>query len=355
MQQSQPADQNTRVHQAIRRAAETTGAGFDYLLRTASRESALDPAAKARTSSATGLFQFVEQTWLAMVKEEGPRLGMVNAAAAIDRGPGGDYRAKSPALKEAILKLREHPETAAALAAAFTERNRAALSNSLGRQPNDGELYAAHVFGQRGASLMLQTAATRPDTAAAKVLPEAAAANRSIFYDSVGRPRSVAGVLALLAGDKGVPAPTMPASVPALAAVKAQAEEAEPLTVAAFAPEDDCSPFHSIFHTGRRSPIAGYIASAWSSLPERPAPSHPLSRFAEVVATHPPSVPTIPQGTARTTADAPTAEVPTASAVQVRPPRKKTKAAGAPLDLLAFLKPAVPLPPRSSRTERLKT
>ena len=41
---------------AIRRAAQATGASFDYLLATARVESNLNPNAKAASSSATGLF-----------------------------------------------------------------------------------------------------------------------------------------------------------------------------------------------------------------------------------------------------------------------------------------------------------
>lgn len=48
---------------------------FDYLLRTAIRKSSLSPDAKARTSSVTGLFQFLDSTWLQVMKEEGSRLG----------------------------------------------------------------------------------------------------------------------------------------------------------------------------------------------------------------------------------------------------------------------------------------
>ena len=54
-------------YQAIRQAASETGTDFDYLWRTAKRESGLDPSARASTSSATGLFQFTNQTWLSMV------------------------------------------------------------------------------------------------------------------------------------------------------------------------------------------------------------------------------------------------------------------------------------------------
>jgi len=58
-----------RVVSAIKEAAEKTGAGFDYLLRTARRESSLQPAAQASTSSARGLYQFIDSTWLTMVRD----------------------------------------------------------------------------------------------------------------------------------------------------------------------------------------------------------------------------------------------------------------------------------------------
>src|SRR5262245_52873807 len=78
-----------RVTTAIRSASRTTGATFDYLLRTAVRESSLDPAASAKTSSARGLYQFIESTWLATVKEEGPKYGLAGYAASIEQGSGG--------------------------------------------------------------------------------------------------------------------------------------------------------------------------------------------------------------------------------------------------------------------------
>jgi hypothetical protein len=45
----------------IRDAARATSASFDYLLKTTLRELNLNPGAKAPTSSATGLFQFIDQ------------------------------------------------------------------------------------------------------------------------------------------------------------------------------------------------------------------------------------------------------------------------------------------------------
>ena len=55
--------QSANVQSAIARAATRTGVDFDYLLAQAKLESGLDPSAKAGTSSATGLYQFIDSTW----------------------------------------------------------------------------------------------------------------------------------------------------------------------------------------------------------------------------------------------------------------------------------------------------
>ena len=94
------------VVNAIRDGAERSGAGFDYLLKTAQRESALDPDAKAKTSSATGLFQFIEQTWLSMVKQEGPKQGLSDYANAISADESGRLSVPDAATREKILQLQ---------------------------------------------------------------------------------------------------------------------------------------------------------------------------------------------------------------------------------------------------------
>src|SRR5919112_239201 len=109
------APANTVVD-AIRQGAERTGTGFDYLLATAQRESALDPGARARSSSATGLFQFIEQTWLGLVKSDGPRLGLAQQANAIQTRTDGTHAVSDPAARQAILSLRENPKVASVLA-----------------------------------------------------------------------------------------------------------------------------------------------------------------------------------------------------------------------------------------------
>lgn len=186
------------VIEAIRQGAQSSGVGFDYLLATAQRESSLDPAAKAATSSATGLFQFIEQTWLGTMKSAGPSLGLSSYADAITAKSDGTYTVSDPAAKQAILDLRRDPKVSAALAGALTQKNRDSLSASLGREPTSGDLYAAHVLGAKGATTLISSAQGSPARAAALDLPEAAAANRSLFYDRSGRPRSSAELYASL-------------------------------------------------------------------------------------------------------------------------------------------------------------
>lgn len=163
-------------------AGDRNGVDFDYLLQTAMRESSLNPQAKAQTSSAVGLFQFLESTWMQVMKEEGPRLGYGDIANNIERSSDGDYFVRDPATRAEILKLREDPQIASDLAAAFTKSNGDYLSQRFGRMPSAGELYIAHFLGAQGAERMFTAGLQDPDQVAADLFPKQAAANRSIFY-----------------------------------------------------------------------------------------------------------------------------------------------------------------------------
>src|ERR1700729_4126265 len=96
-----------RVAGAIKQAASTSGASFEYLLTTAKMESDFNPTAGASTSSAQGLFQFIDQTWLGTVKEAGAQLGYGKYADAIARSSDGSYSVSDPTARRAILKLRD--------------------------------------------------------------------------------------------------------------------------------------------------------------------------------------------------------------------------------------------------------
>lgn len=179
---------------AIRQAAQSTGISFEYLLTTAKIESNLNPSAQASTSSAKGLYQFIDQTWLGTMKQDGAALGLGRFADAITRAPDGHYEVADPAMRAAILRLRTDPQASAMLAGALTRNNSALVTASIGRQPTNGELYIAHFLGADGAGKLINGAARRPQASAAAMFPHAAAANHNIFYDSHGRARSVGEV-----------------------------------------------------------------------------------------------------------------------------------------------------------------
>lgn len=194
------------IHE-ISRASARTGVDFDYLLATARRESGFDSQAESKTSSAAGLFQFVKQTWLATLDRYGAGHGFGAYAEAITRDQQGRYTIAEPALETEILALRFDPAAAAAMAAELAKENAKSLRAELGRVPDAGELYAAHVLGVSGAGRLLELAETMPDSAADTHFPTAAAANRGLFYDGKGQALTLAGLRDRLTGAGGNTAP----------------------------------------------------------------------------------------------------------------------------------------------------
>jgi hypothetical protein len=179
------------VQSAIQRASLKTGVDFSYLLGQAQVESSLRPDAKAPTSSASGLYQFVEQSWLGTVKQHGAEHGLGWAADKISQSASGRYYVSDTATRDYILKLRNNPETASLMAAEYASDNKAGLEASLGREVGGADLYMAHFLGLGGARKFLSTLASNPGAAAAQLFPAAAASNRNVFFGEGGQPRWV--------------------------------------------------------------------------------------------------------------------------------------------------------------------
>jgi hypothetical protein len=193
------ADAGGPVRRAIYTAASVTGVDFNYLLNQARVESGLNPAARAGTSSATGLYQFIEQSWLGVVAEHGAAHGLDWAASAIERGSNGRYRVADPAMRAAILDLRADPAASAAMAAELASDNRDHLERRLGHAVETVDLYLAHFLGAGGATRFLRRLEDAPDTPAAALFPAAARANRGVFFDRDGTARSLTEVRARFA------------------------------------------------------------------------------------------------------------------------------------------------------------
>jgi hypothetical protein len=328
-----PAPANPVVD-AIRQGAERMGVGFDYLLATAQKESALDPRARAGSSSATGLFQFIEQTWLGLVKAEGPKHGLADYASAISAKSDGSLAVPDAKLRQRILGLRQDPQVASVMAGTFTQRNRDQLAAELGREPSAGDLYVAHFLGARGAIDLVRAAQQSPRRPAAMDFPDAAAANRAVFYDRKGRARGAGEVYALLAANHGAQAQV--SAAPAFA----------PDQPVAFARSDGPA-LHGLFRTDiRHGPISQEVAQLWRS--SRPAeagartaalggffprstavPENPVA-IEPVVIEEPADAPSSP-------ADVPLPPPRPASLDRAPPASQALGRIGRPLDLSAFM------------------
>lgn len=190
-ERAQPSEQ---VLRSIAAASRQTGVSFAYLLNQAKSESAFNPEARAPTSSASGLYQFTRQTWLATLNAHGAQHGLGWAADAIQRSSGGSFTIADPQARQAILDLRTDPSASAAMAAELASDNGNYLSQQLGRAATSTDLALAHFLGADGAARFLSALAASPDASAAPLFPEAAEANRAIFYDKSGAPRSLAEI-----------------------------------------------------------------------------------------------------------------------------------------------------------------
>jgi hypothetical protein len=185
------------VEAAIERASQATGVDFGFLMKTAGRESSYNPRARASTSSAAGLFQFVDQTWLSTLKQHGAKHGYARYAELITRGSDGRYRVDGAEARRAVLDLKLDPQAASLMAGELASDHAAYLKGRTGRAPTAGELYAAHFLGPQGSARLINAAQTQPGASAAALFPEAARANRSIFYRE-GRAATVGEVYANL-------------------------------------------------------------------------------------------------------------------------------------------------------------
>jgi soluble lytic murein transglycosylase-like protein/DNA-directed RNA polymerase subunit RPC12/RpoP len=176
-----PIKVRRHIVETIVRAARETKADPVLLMAIADKESSFSTAVKAKTSSATGLYQFIEKTWLSVVREFGPKHGLASEAKAILRRDD-DLVVDDPKEKERILDLRRDPYLSALLAAEMLNRDRLRIGRRIGRDLTHGEVYLAHFLGPDGAERFMQNLVAAPTASAAELLPRPARANKPIFF-----------------------------------------------------------------------------------------------------------------------------------------------------------------------------
>lgn len=167
---SLPPSLSVGVNNAVRRF----NVSASYLAAMISRESGGDANAKNPSSSATGLTQFIDSTWLGILKDgvTAERMG-VNVSGMSDAD---------------LLALRTDPNISIMMGAAYAEQNANYLQQATGRVPSEADLYLAHFLGPEGAATMLNA---DPNASAASVNPAAAGSNRGVFYYGKGEPKTV--------------------------------------------------------------------------------------------------------------------------------------------------------------------
>jgi hypothetical protein len=169
------------VEQALQRAAQATGLNSGVLRRIADRESRLDPTAGNPASSARGLMQFTQDTWLEVVRDFGPRHGLGRQADALMTDRNGNIGARNWRELQGILRLRDDPHLSAVLAAERLRKARPALEDSLGRAASPADLYLVHLLGPTGARQFLAALRETPSRSSVDVVGNATKPNPGLF------------------------------------------------------------------------------------------------------------------------------------------------------------------------------
>lgn len=180
------------IVQTIVRAAQAVQTDPVLLMAVADKESSFVTAVQAKTSSATGLYQFIERTWLGVVRDFGAKYGLEKEAAMITSDANDRPVITDPAERARVLEMRRDPYLSALMAGEMLKRDAARIAQRIGRELTLGEIYLAHFLGPDDAEEFLANVVNKPAAAAAALLPGPARANRSIFFAAgrfVGRGR----------------------------------------------------------------------------------------------------------------------------------------------------------------------
>ncbi len=188
-----PVNVRRRLVETVIRAAQRADYDPTLLMAIADKESSMRATARASTSSAAGLFQFIDKTWLQCVRQFGAQHGLAREAAMIE-GPDDKPTIADDAQRARVLALRERPYLAAVMAAEMLKRDGGKVAENVGRPLSAGETYLIHFLGTRDAKLFMSRLTETPQGPGARPpCPKPAKANKPIFYEG-GKAKAVADV-----------------------------------------------------------------------------------------------------------------------------------------------------------------
>ncbi len=162
---------SANVEAAIREGSRVTGMDEAILNAIAYKESTFNPNAKAPTSTAKGLFQFLDGTWKSMVSRYGSKYGVPANASPYD------------------------PLSAAIMGGAFLKHEIYPEIKKVRPNPNATDLYMGHFMGPVGGRNWLRNMTNNPNGIAARDFPVQAKANQWVYWDKgTGRARTYAEI-----------------------------------------------------------------------------------------------------------------------------------------------------------------
>lgn len=185
---------------AIRHASKVAGADFGYMMQLAGAESNFDITIGAKTSSAKGLFQFIDNSWLITLYQYGAKYGLGDITAKIEvtRNEGGEIltgKIADPLVEKYVLGLRNDPRISALMGAEFAKANRAGLQAALpSRDITRTDQYLAHFLGPGKAVSFISRLEHKPHAPASAAFPAAAESNHGVFYKKGHIARSMSEV-----------------------------------------------------------------------------------------------------------------------------------------------------------------
>ena len=171
----------------IVKASDEAGVDPVYMMALADKESSFDTDAKAATSSAAGLFQFVARTWLEMIRDYGARYGLAEEAAAV-KGRGSAITVAG-SMRARVLGLRNDPRVAPHGGRADQARPRADRGAGRARAHHDRAVPSPISSAPRAPGASCRSPPRSPTRSPGREFRSAARANRSLFTEKAGGKR----------------------------------------------------------------------------------------------------------------------------------------------------------------------